>query len=144
VIEVNVNLIIQILTSLGIAGVLGAVVNFLLSRKKLGADASKVITDAAMALVNSTQARLDELETFKKERENYDNQLRSRLARHEMWDNKVYAALTKLDPDFPIESPPSLYITSPQIPPDGGGGIEGIDESEDEVFFSAYEEPEKL
>lgn len=139
----NVNLIIQILTSLGIAGVLGAVVNFLLSRRKLGADASKVITDAAMALVNSTQARLDELETFKKERENYDNQLRARLARHEMWDNKVYAALTKLDPEFPIESPPSLYITAAGVPPDGGGEFDGVFDSEDDIIEDLYEDPSR-
>jgi hypothetical protein len=116
-----VNFILQALTSLGISTILLAIVQYILNRKKLGADASKVITEAATALVDSTQKRLKELEDFKAERDSYDNQLRARLARHEMWDHRVYSALLKLDPDATIESPPSLYITNPHLPPDSGG-----------------------
>ena len=54
--------VVTLLTSVTGAGVIAAVVNGLINRRKLGADTTKVITEAAASLVGMTQGRLDTLE----------------------------------------------------------------------------------
>ena len=94
--------VVTLLTSVTGAGVIAAVVNGLINRRKLGADTTKVITEAAASLVGMTQGRLDTLEKEMTE-------VRKALRIHEPWDREAVKKLRSADPPIDILDPPPLY-----------------------------------
>ena len=109
--------VVAILSTLGIGSVAGAVIAGLFSRKKLGADATKIITEAAAGVVTDLRAevgradaKMDRMRAaFEAERESW----RRVLQLHVAWDTiaiaKYNAMCTPGDelPPAPPLLPPS-------------------------------------
>jgi hypothetical protein len=99
---VEPNNLVGILASATVAGILTAFVNGYFNRRKLGADTTKIITDAAAAVVTSTQTRLGLLEQEMGE-------VRRALRIHEPWDREAVRKLRAANPPIDISEPPPLY-----------------------------------
>ena len=61
--------VVAILGSVASSSILAALINFYANRKKVGADATKIITDAAASVVSTLKAQVDELERRDDERD---------------------------------------------------------------------------
>jgi len=126
-------LFIQLLASGALASVLAAVLNAVMSRRKLGAEATQIITDAASGVVmrleqenaREHQANSDlrkdvtdlrcELRAYVSREYKRDEEIRlivTTLQVHAAWDFAVMAALEKGDADFRRLRPPP-----PLLPP---------------------------
>lgn len=99
----------QILVAVGATSIVTGTISTFANKRKLGADAAKVITDAAAAVVSTTKARLDELEEEAMLRRKTDEALRAALMRHEVWDRKITRIIRDLAPELDIDEPPTLY-----------------------------------
>ena len=106
-----------ILTSAVVAAVLAAVVTGLFTRRKLSAEATKIITDAASGVVADLRAEraTDQLELRGLKAENRTQAAALRV--HSVWDRKAYEALQRQGIDLP--EPPPLY---PEPIPDTPAG----------------------
>lgn len=132
--------IITVLVSSGLATIVVAVINAVATRRKLGSEATKIITDAAGGFVSTIQLdnarlreqaardaeriaalerRVDEFEDFERhlaDRERkWDRQRREldrALQSHAAWDRAAIAKLKSLDPPIYLPTPPPL------LPPD--------------------------
>lgn len=93
------DVLIKILTIAGGLSGIAAVINAVISRRKVGADAASVLTQAASGLVTDLQAQIDELKAWKRGQ----NHL---LAEHRKWDSIVVRHLKDAGIDVP--EPPSL------------------------------------
>jgi hypothetical protein len=121
--------LIQILGSAATAAVLVAVINAVVTRRKLGAEATKIITDAASGMVadlrvenarlstadhaksariTGLEDRVDDLEDeqrgWEREREDW---LRV-LELHAAWDHLAIAKLREVSPAIVLPDPPPL------------------------------------
>ena len=121
--------LLQILVSAGFATVVVAVINAVITRRKLGAEATKIITDAASGVVANIEkdnerlrsndlkktkriaaleTRVDDLEDeqrgWEREREDWLRVLQMHVA----WDTLAVAKLRELAPDFSLPDPPPL------------------------------------
>lgn len=107
--------IVQLLIAVATSGIFGAILNGLLNRRKLGADATKIITDAAANVVTSTKQSLDEIRLREDEWERKERRWYQVLRKHEEWDRKAYWTLKTQVPHVNIGEPTTLY------PEEGGG-----------------------
>lgn len=110
---------IQILAALGAGGILTAAVNGYLNRRKLGAEATKIITDAAASTVKDVRednarlrARVETLEQREDSWEIERKAWRDVLMLHAAFDHVVVQRLKDAGiTDLP--DPPPLYPPAP-------------------------------
>ena len=128
--------LITVLVSSGLATIVVAVINAVATRRKLGSEATKIITDAAGGFVTTIQQdnerlraqaardaqrievlerRVDEFETFERHlasREaEWDRQRREldrALQSHAAWDRAAIAKLKSATPPIHLPTPPPL------------------------------------
>ena len=112
--------LLQLLGSVGATTIFVAVINGVINRKKLGAEAVKVVSDAASGLVerverDNERLRLREanLERFREESMLEKEEWRRVLQVHAAWDALVIAAVHGANP--PITLPPAPPLTPPVI-----------------------------
>lgn len=91
--------LVKILTILGGLSGIAAVINAVISRRKVGADAASVLTQAASGLVSDLRREVDDLKAWKREQIRLNTQ-------HRAWDSLVAAHLKDAGIDVP--EPPSL------------------------------------
>lgn len=118
--------VLRWLTSLGVAGVLVALVNGLFGKRKLSAEATKVITEAASGTLKdmrdentrlvarqvTTEARLDTAERRITEQAEHQRKTDALIVVHGEWDRQAfYAARSK---GITLPEPPPLTIGGPQ------------------------------
>ena len=113
-------LLVQLLGSAVIASVIGAVVNGIINRKKLGAEATEIITKAASGVVSDLRqdnerlrARLVVLENAQDEWELEREEWKRVLTVHGAWDLMATTAVKQAIP--PIDLPPPPPLTPPVI-----------------------------
>lgn len=116
----SAQLIFQFLSSGAVVAVITVMITGVVNRKRLGAEATSIITQAAGGMVKTLQddnARLrveqatmrverDAQEARERERDIRDDQLRKALERHEQWDRLVTVMLREAGLDVP--TPPTL------------------------------------
>lgn len=114
--------VIRLLTALGIGAILLAVVNGLFSKRKLSAEATKIITDAASGVVEIQKAEIarvvasnilltGKVEAQQIQLEEMQRVVRTQgelLAVHTFWDQQVVAIAR----DHAIELPPAPPLTT--------------------------------
>jgi hypothetical protein len=93
------DILVKILTILGGLSGMAAVINAVVSRRKVGADAASVLTQAASGLVSDLRREVDDLKAWKRE----EVQL---LDAHRRWDRLVAQHLKDAGIDVP--DPPPL------------------------------------
>ena len=117
--------VVQLLGSVVLAAIAGAVINGIINRRKLGAEATEIITKAASGVVerleaeltrvNTDNARLRERIQTLEVREETD---RAVLQLHAAWDHLAVQALTKAGitdlPQPPPLSPPPASRVGPR------------------------------
>lgn len=110
---------------IGIGGVLAAVVTGLFSKRKLSADATKIITEAASGVVAELRTELSraavanalltgKVEAGQQVQASQQEHLRSidqAVAMHVLWDRQAYRALR--DSGIELPEPPPLPGTAP-------------------------------
>lgn len=115
-------IVFQFLSSGAVVAVITAMITGVINRKRLGAEATSIITQAAGGMVKTLQddnARLraeyatmrierDEQEDRERERDRRDEQLRKALEAHGEWDRQVAAMLRGAGLDVP--PPPTLIV----------------------------------
>lgn len=115
-------LVLQLLGSVAFVTLITSVVNNLLSRKRLGAEATKIITDAASGVVSDIREdnsrlrerekdlndRLDALEQAQDAWEDERRVWKQLLREHQSWDTLALSELRKLHPDTEYPPPPPL------------------------------------
>lgn len=111
-------LVLQLLGSAAVASIIGAIINGILNRKKLGAEATEIITKAASGVVadirsdnERLRSRVGELEFAASEWEVEKDEWKAVLTLHAAWDLMATAAVNNAIP--PIELPPPPPLTSP-------------------------------
>ena len=111
-------------TSFGAAGVLLAVVNGLFSKRKLSAEATKIITDAASGTLKDVrdentrllgrqatlEARVDAVEKENRVQAEHQRQTDALIVVHGEWDRQAYYAARNKGINLP--EPPPLTIGS--------------------------------
>lgn len=134
-------LIVALLGAGGFGAVIAAIVTGLFSKRKLGAEATKIITDAAAGVVTSIEAELERArQTITTERAEHNRQLanmaqahvrernewRKVLQLHVAWDSMAIAKFA----DMEITMPPVPPVTPAQrFVDDQGYPIGGVDSS---------------
>jgi len=106
------NALLQILSGGAVGAVLVTIANGLFSKRKLSAEATKIITDAAAGVaaelrIDNTAARLEVTELRTEVR-----QLNAVATVHSFWDRQAYDALKAQGIEMP--PPPPLYPNRPQ------------------------------
>lgn len=93
---INAETVSAIVGAMGLATIVSAAINAISNRKKTGADATKVITDAALGVVTQLQTRITELlrevEELKRredERDRREEATTRQLMRHHQWDLRM-------------------------------------------------------
>ena len=114
--------ILRWITALGVSGVLLAFVNGLFGKRKLSAEATKIITDAAsgtlkdvrdenvrlLARQAATESRLDAVEQENRVQAEHQRQTDALIVVHGEWDRQAfYAAKSK---GIQLPEPPPLTI----------------------------------
>lgn len=113
------SVLVQILGASAIATVLGAVVQGIINKRKLSAEATSIITQAAGGLVKDLQTDNGRLRaenarsSLREERSRYavrrrDDAFRRVLDGHSKWDRLVVKALREAGIQIP--DPPELYL----------------------------------
>ena len=97
-----------ILGAVGFSGIAAATINFFANRKRGGADATKIITDAAASIVTSLRERVDELERREDERDDWEEEIREASVAHAQWDMDRIAELARFAPQLKIKPPPPM------------------------------------
>ena len=93
--------IVQVLTILGGLSGIAAVVNAILSRRKIGADAAAVLTQAASGLVGDLTKRIATLEERQRKQEVLNRE-------HRKWDAIVVDHLKGAG--IVVPEPPTLHV----------------------------------
>lgn len=106
----------QILTSMGASGLLVAVVNNALGRKKMTAEATEIITNAAGSMTDRLERQVQTLQDRADRHDREDLKRDRTLATHSKWDRLLAEEMRRAFPDREFPEPPSLY------PPDGPEG----------------------
>ena len=133
----SAELVVGLLGGGGIASIVAAIVAGLFSKKKLGAEATEIITKAAAGVVTSLEAEVKRVERAREDAalqhrldmsaimEAHDqemNEVRRVLQLHVAWDALAIARLAELGVDMP-PAPPLLPAQRPDRPnldlPDG-------------------------
>lgn len=113
--------VVQWLSSLGIGAVIATIIGGLITRRKLSAEATKIITDAAAGVVTTMRADRDEdreeIRALKAENRAQATELREQgrvLEVHSTWDRQAYDALQLQGINLP--APPPLYVAPNPTP----------------------------
>lgn len=122
-------LVLAVLSS----GAIGAIIAGFFQHRKLGADATEVITKAAASMVDTMQGRMDqqaeEITELSKKVRAQDDEIRKlrdrdrehqafkrssiiRGERHTRWDKDLVEVVRELDPTREIADPPPLHAES--------------------------------
>lgn len=111
----NQTLVLQLLGSLAFVTLVTTIVQGVMNRKRLGAEATKIITDAASGVVASVREdnerlrnRLTELERREDEWRYERNEWLAILRSHQSWDITAVAAVQKAIPPVHLPDPPPL------------------------------------
>lgn len=115
--EISGDTIATIIGALGLGGILAAAINAVSNRKKTGADATKVLTDAALGIVTQLQSRIkdllaevSELKEREDERDAREDQARRALLKHHEWDLALVRVINENLPDHAdLLPPPPLF-----------------------------------
>lgn len=99
---------LQVVTAVFTSGLLTAIITGIFNKKRLGADAAKIITDAAASVTSTMSSRLRELEAKEQMREREEDEFRIKLERHEAWDRKLVQKIRQMDSSVELEDPPTL------------------------------------
>ena len=116
------NELLRWLTSLGLSAVILALINGLFSKRKLSAEATKIITDAAsgtlkdvrdentrlLARQASTESRLDAVERENRQQAEHQRQTDALIVVHGEWDRQAYYAAR--DKGIQLPQPPPLRL----------------------------------
>lgn len=116
------DLLLQVLGSVAFVTLVTSVTNNLMTRKRLGAEATKIITDAATGVVTDVRAdnkrlrdsevelrgRIDALEKAQDAWEDEKRRWKQILQDHEHWDTLVSQELRSVHPETNIPDPPPL------------------------------------
>ena len=125
--EINAETVTAVLGAAGLSTIVAAAINAISNRKKTGADATKVITDAALGVVTQLQTRITELlgevAELKKREDERDRreELATRaLLRHHQWDLRLVAIVNEALPEHKnlLPPPPLFQEESPFGPQD--------------------------
>lgn len=118
--------VLRWVTALGVAGILSTLINGLLGKRKLSAEATKIITDAAsgtlkdvrdenvrlLARQATTEARLDAVERENRQQAEHQRQTDALIVVHGEWDRQAfYAAKSR---GLTLPEPPPLTIGGTQ------------------------------
>lgn len=116
-----------LLAAVGFSGIVAALINAISNRKKTGADATKVITDAALGVVTQLQERIKELlaeqsnlktqvndlEEREDQRDAREHAARRALLKHHEWDLRLARFINENHPDHAdLLPPPPLFDES--------------------------------
>lgn len=104
----TVPLWLQVVIAVFGSGLLTAIVTAVFNKRKLSADAAKLITDAAASVTTTMSTRLQELEAKERLRELQEDAFRLKLEKHEEWDRTLVNRVRQIDPTMQIPDPPSL------------------------------------
>lgn len=110
---------LQAFSYIGIGGVLAAVITGLFSRRKLSADATKIITDAASGVVAELRTELGRAaqanalltgkveagQLIQTQQQEHLRSIDQAVAMHVLWDRQAYATLRESGIELP-EPPP--------------------------------------
>ena len=119
------DVIVQLLGSAVLAAIAGAIINGIINRRKLGAEATEIITKAASGVVERLEAERariagerDQLLERVRALEIREETDRAVLQLHAAWDHLAVEALTRAGisdlPQPPPLSPPPLSRTGPR------------------------------
>lgn len=111
----TVEILTQLFVATGLASVIGAVVNGYINRRKLGAEATQIIAQAASGVVERLESenarlvlRIERLETSASKHETDFHAHRMVLQLHAAWDHMVMEHLLTCGDHMLPEAPP-LY-----------------------------------
>ena len=112
-----------ILGAIGLSSIIAAAINAISNRKKTGADATKVITDAALGVVTQLQDRIkvlltevNELRTRQDEQDRKDAAARRVLRKHHEWDLALVRVINQQLPNHAdLLPPPPLLEDEPEF-----------------------------
>lgn len=110
---------LQALGYIGLGGVFVAIINGLFSKRKLSADATKIITDAASGIVERLQqenarvmganlvltSKVEALQQLQNEDREWRRHVDQLLAMHQMWDVQVVEIAQSHNIDLPPPPP---------------------------------------
>jgi hypothetical protein len=110
-----------IVGSVAASGVLAGLINAISNKRKTGADATKVITDAALGIVTQLQARIKELleevsdlKAREDARDQREDQSQRALMKHHQWDLELVSIINQSLPDHKgLLPPPPLFEGQP-------------------------------
>lgn len=113
----NAETVSAIVGAVGLSSIVAAAINAVSNRKKTGAEATKVITDAALGIVTQLQARikdlLDEVNDLKireDERDRREEQAQRALLKHHQWDLQLVSIINGNLPEHKgLLPPPPLF-----------------------------------
>lgn len=114
---IDAQTISAVLGAVGLSTIVAAAINAVSNRKKTGADATKVITDAALGVVTQLQSRikelLDEVQELKAREDSRDlreDAARRALIRHHQWDLRLVSIVNESLPGHKnLLPPPPLF-----------------------------------
>ena len=112
-----------ILGAIGLSSIVAAAINAISNRKKTGADATKVITDAALGVVTQLQDRikdlLEEVEELRARQDETDRKnasARRALRKHHEWDLDLVRVINEhLPTHVDLLPPPPLLEDEPEF-----------------------------
>jgi hypothetical protein len=101
------NVWMQFVGSAGIAVVLAAVVNGVFNKRKLSAEATQIITDAAGSMVVRLEHQVADLSSEQARQRRHQQLTDERLAVHAAWDRQAQIAAERQG--FQLPPPPPLF-----------------------------------
>lgn len=120
---INVETVSAVVGAVGLSTIVAAAINAISNRKKTGADATKVITDAALGVVTQLQSRIKdllaevkELNEREDERDRREDLARRQLYQHHQWDLTLVRFINENLPEHAdLLPPPPLFIEEPPL-----------------------------
>ena len=114
---IDVETVSAVLGAVGLSTIVAAAINAISNRKKTGADATKVITDAALGVVTQLQSRIQdllgeitELKNREDARDRREDAATRALLRHHQWDLRLVDVINENLPDHEhLLPPPPLF-----------------------------------
>ena len=112
-----------ILGAIGLSSIVAATINAISNRKKTGADATKIITDAALDVVTQLQDRIkdllaevEDLRARQDETDRKNTSARRALRKHHEWDLELVRVINKhLPTRVDLLPPPPLLEDEPEF-----------------------------
>ena len=114
---VSAETVTAIIGAVGLSSIVAAAINAISNRKKTGADATKVITDAALGVVTQLQTRIkdllaevNELKEREDARDRREEAARRALIKHDEWDRTLVRVINENLPGRKdLLPPPPLF-----------------------------------